>query len=376
MKTKRCLLPVLILLVFLPGCRRKQVELTVAYLQEGKLQQMAIPLDGIKSKTELSSPYVRQIACSILDSTAYVDNDPDEQVIYSTPTAVDFTKRIRPHSVEYYAIYTVYCIDRVIDYYNSLFDGRIDFNAQQEYRDIGITLGDVPYLTTPDSYIFEKGANPSPSLFYHEIGHRAFWYLEGEMGIRFGGLSYVHMGLLEYFTVSLNDSPVVGEDALPHKMIRSAAWIYSYPPADSLSLEYTMNALKDSYPEQMKDPESNVSNYYHASMSAYRDYMGVIDNHRGGMIVTSTLWRIREQLGRERTDRLVAGTILRLNGFMDQRPSFYPADEKVSRRIEWYDLYYGLISMNREWYGGSDEAAFSREFRKTGFPVDKIDTGG
>ena len=248
--TKHLLLALLSVLL-LVGCSNNPNNLKVVYLREGKLAEMMIPLNIVKSKTELSSLYIDNIKCSILDSTTYMNSNPDEKVIYSTPVEIDYTKRIKNHSPEYYSIYTVYCINHVIDYYNRLFDNRINFNSQEEYKNIEVTIGDVPFLTTPDSYIFEKGANPSPSVFYHEIGHRAFWYIEDELGIKFNGLSYIHMGLLEYFTVSLNDSPVIGEDALPEKMVRNANWLYCYPPSDSLSLGKSLEALKNSYPTKM-----------------------------------------------------------------------------------------------------------------------------
>lgn len=334
---------------------------------------MSIPLDIVKSKDELNSSFTRNVKCSVLDSIAYINNDPDEMIIYSTPAAVDFTKNIEPYSLEYYSIYTVHCIDEAIKYYNGLFDNSIDFNSQEKYRSVEVTLGDVPYLTTPRSFIFEEGSNPSPSLFYHELGHRAFWYLEDNLGVKFNGLTYIHMGLLEYFTVSLNDSPVVGEDALPERTIRDASRLYTYPPDSSSDLGHLLDKLKDSYPEDIKNPESNISKYYNANVESYKDYLHIIDNHSEGMIITSTLWRIREHLGKEKTDNLVSETILELNDYMMQRRSFYTAEEELPDRVEWYDLYFGLISMNRILNGGGKEEIFIREFTRTGFPTEKID---
>lgn len=359
---------------FLTGCGNRIKTLDVNYLREGVVRTETIPLDFIKRDGKIESPYIDSVKFSYLDSIAFIDNDPDRLQVYSTPAPLDFTRKIEAYSPEYYMAYTVFNISKVIEYYNRLFDNKIDFNSQEEYKTIEVTIGDTPYLTSPNTYIYEAGSNPNPSLFFHEIGHRAFWYIEDELGVKFKGLSYVHMGLLEYFTVSLNDSPIVGEDCLPEKMIRNAAWVYGYPPHDSLSLKGTLDRLVASYPQKIQDPDSNVSKLYRAEAATYEDYLDIIDNHRGGMIITSTLWRIREQLGQETTDRLVAETILGLNEFMEMRSEFYktPENEKLRDKIDWYDLYYGLIRKDRELNQGKGTEVIKREFALTGFPVDLV----
>lgn len=356
--------------LFLTSCNNNNT-IDVNYLKEGLLCTETIPLDFIDENGEIVSEYIDSVKFSYLDSLAYIENNPDEQKIYSTPIALDFTKKIKPYSPEYYMAYTAFNVAKVIEYYNQLFDNKIDFNSQEEYKKIEVTIGDVPYLTSPNNFIFEENSNPSPSLFFHEIGHRAFWYIEGELGIKFKGQSYIHAGLLEYFTVSLNNSALVGEDFLPVKILRNAAWIYGYPPHDSLSLKGLLEGIGASYPQKTQDPQSNVSKFCHAYMTTYRDYLDILDNHRGGMIITSTLWRIREQLSQEKTDRLVAETILDLNKFMDMRSEFYTTnkDEKLHDKIEWYDLYYGLIQKDKELNEGKGFDIIKKEFARTGFPI-------
>ncbi len=289
-------------------------RLGVRYLDRGRLRTETIPTDFIDARGGIVSPHIRSVKFSRLDSVDFPGNNPDRMKIHSTAIELDFTRPIARYSPEYYTAYTVHHVEKAIAYYNGLFEGRIDFNALEDYRDLEVMFGDVPLFSSPKTFIFEAGSNPSPSLFFHEVGHRAFWYLEGEWPkVRFGGLSYIHMGLLEYFTVSLNDSPVVGEDFLPVKTIRNASWLYPYPAPDSLRLGTTMSLLAESYPEAMRDPQSIVYRYWRATTETYKDFLDrAVDNHRGGMIVTSTLWRIREQLGRALTDRLVAQAILTL----------------------------------------------------------------
>ncbi|MEA5129786.1 MAG: hypothetical protein VB074_16540 [Proteiniphilum sp.] len=359
---------------FLTNCDNKSKAIDVNYLKEGVLCTETIPLDFIDESGKIVSKYIDSVKFSYLDSIAFTDNNPDRLKVYSTPAPLDFTKKIEPYSPEYYMAYTVFNIIKVIEYYNGLFDNKIDFNSQEEYKTIEVTIGDTPYLTSPKVYIFEANSNPSPSLFFHEIGHRAFWYIEEGLGIKFKGLSYIHMGLLEYFTVSLNNSPLVGEDFLPEKGMRNADWVYGYPPHDSLSLKGLLDAIAASYPQKIQNPNSNVFKFYDVNMNAYKDYLDEIDNHRGGMIITSTLWRIREQLGQEMTDGLVARTILDLNKFMDTRSEFYNAaeNEKLRDKIEWYDLYYGLIQKDKDLNEGKGIEIIKNEFTRTGFLINVV----
>ena len=298
--------------------------------------------------------------------------NPDHYEKHTTPIALNFSKKIEPYSPEYYSIYTVYNITKVIEYYNRLFENKIDFNSQEEYKTIEVTLGDASLFTQPNTYIFEKNSNPSPSLFAHEIGHRAFWYLEGSLGIKFNGLSITHMGLLEYFTVSLNNSPIVGEDFLPEKAIRNAALLYKYPLDSSFTLRNTLRLLEESYPQKIKNQHSNVSKYLAACYATYTDSLldNIYDNHRGGMVLTSTLWRIREQIGQEKTDKLVAQTILSLNKYLDRRKEFYQSTETSKQNtIDWYDVFYGLIQKDKELFQGKDIQIIANEFAQTGYPI-------
>jgi len=360
-------------LLFFTGCSGNK-SLSVNYLKEGKLTSVIIPLDFIDESGNIISPYIDTVIFTYLDSLCFEDMNPDRQTVHSTPAALNFKQKIKPYSPEYYMAYTVHNVIKAIEYYNGLFDNKIDFNYQTGHKSLEVSIGDVPFLTTPKTFVIEEGSNPSPSLFFHEVGYRAFWYIESGLGVKFGGLSYIHMGLLEYYTVSLNDSPTVGEDALPSKTIRNASWIYSYPVADSLSVGYLFKLLKESYPGQIQDSTSNIARYYNTAMTGYKDYMHIVDNHRGGMIITSTLWRIRQQLGQDKTDRLVTRTILNLNSDMAQRDNFYrPSPEEVlPERIEWYDLLYGLMRQDKELYEGKNSEIIIDEFAKTGFNVDKI----
>ena len=89
--------------------------------------------------------------------------------------------------------------------------------------------------------------------------------------------------------------------------------------------------------------------------------------------MTSTLWRIREQIGQEKTDKLVAQTILNLNNYLNKRMEFYQsAEAQQQNMIDWYDVFYGLIQKDKELFEGQNIQVITHEFSRTGYPVDKV----
>ena len=365
---------VMILLALLCGCSKPNtVELL--YLKGGKTYQKKILADDyLNQDKKIQTQYIDSVRFSILDSISFENNNPDNDIEYSTPVKLDFSKKIERYSPEYYTLATVYYTNKAENYYNSVFDGKIDFNSQENGKIIDVIFGDIGLLSSGHKFIIKEGSLLSPSIFYHEIGHRAFWYLVGNLKIKLGwSLTYVHMGLLEYFTTSLNNFPIIGEGVLPPKIIRNATLPCHYPISDSLSIKVLLQLLKESFPEEMKDSTNNISRYINLTTEAYGKY-DIYDNHRAAMLVTAPLWRIREELGQEKTDKLVAQTILNLNKSLSLRPQFYKADkdETLSENIDWFDLVFGLIQKDKELFTGNNEALIRNEFKKNGFPVEKI----
>lgn len=364
-------------LFFISSCstNNQTQTLEVHYLKEGVLHNEAISLNFISPDGKFSSPYIDTLRFCRLDSISFINNHPDHLEQHTTPVALDFSKKIEPYSPEYYSAYTVYYTSKAIEYYNRLFENKIDFDFEPEYRTVEVCIGDFPGVTTPKFYIYEENSNPSPSICFHEVGHRAFWYIEDSdgLGVQFKGLSVVHMGLLEYFTVSLNDSPMVGEDCLPARLVRDASRLYKYPLEDSLNIRHFLELMAASYPIEMQNPESNTAKYLSACYATYNDNIldNVYDNHRGGMVLASTLWRIRQTIGQEKMDKLVAQTTMNLNQYMDKRSDFYDKEkiESLRSRIDWCDVFYGLIQQDKNLFGGENATIITKEFERTGYPI-------
>jgi hypothetical protein len=348
-------------------------KLETSYLKEGEIIKEEIDIAVLIKDGSIKNQYIDSVTFGILDSVSFENDNPNRIALQQKPVSLDFKKSIEKDSPEYHSLFTCHHITKAIKYYDKLFNGRIEFNSQKKYRSIEVVFGDAALLSTPQKYIEARGAVISPSLFYHEIGHRAFWFLEDGLGIHFHGLSVIHMGLLEYFTISLNDSPIVGEGFFPAKIIRDASLMHPYPLNESYNLNCTFQLLKDSYPKEIRNSNSFIARYYHASMSYYGDVLSQkVDNHRGGMALTSTLWRIRQQAGRDKTDKLVAETILNLNQYMDRRAGFYRSGEERPEEICWYDLFYGLIAKDNELFNGADREIIKKEFERTGYPIENV----
>ena len=359
------------------ACTQNKIEVT--YLKNSLEHKETVYLDFISNNGHIVSPYIMSVKFGYLGSISFLDGKPDNMESHISYQSLDFTKPIETYSPEYYAAYTIYNIHKTITYFNLLFDDKIDFNSQKEYMDIEIVFGNTPLLTTPKTYCFEEKSIMSPSLFSHEIGHRAFWYLESEagLGVKFGGLTIVHMGLLEYFNMSLNNSPIEVEESLsyPNLFRRDARNNYIYPMDSTYTLRYTFKNLERVYADQLTNPQSNMSKYLAACYNTYNDYIldNYYDNHYGGMILAGTLWRIREKIGQTATDKLVAQMILELNEYLKMREDYYIGDKNIlSKGADWSDVLFGMIYKDKEYYNGKNISIIVDEFSKTGYPVQNI----
>lgn len=374
----RLIILIVAIALSLTSCSNHNV-LEVVYLKDGREHKEMVSLDFISENGSIISPYIESVKFGYLDSISFPDGNPDNMEAHISYHPLDFTKKIEQNSPEYYAVYTIHNIHKVIEYYNLLFDNKIDFNSQDNYKDIEIVFGNTSLLTTPKVFCFEENSIMSPSLFFHEIGHRAFWYIESKsgLGINFNGLTIVHMGLLEYFNMSLNNSPVeVEEDPnYPQVFRRDARNNYSYPLDSTYTLRYTFKNLEKAYKNEIVNPEHSMSKYLLASYNTYNDYIldNYYDNHLGGMVLASTLWRIRTKIGQKPTDKLVAQTILDLNEYLKVREDYYMGDPSILLQgVDWSEVLFGMIDKDKKYFKGKNVAIIVDEFSKTGYPVKNI----
>lgn len=362
-------------LLVLGSCTDKNI-VELAYIKDGKSCVETIHVDNYLNESgNIETDHIYSMSVEKIDSAYLLDHNPGKPQFVTSPFELDMSKEIKAYSPEYYALGVAHYHHKAQAYYSSVFDGKINFDLWEEYCNIKVLLGNCAFYSHPNQLIIEENQLFSPSIFYHEVGHIAFWALEDDLGIKFKGLSPMHVGLLEYFTVSLFDCSKVGEKVLDGELLRDASVLHHYPQPQSMTFGATFEHFKNQYQDEIADTSSFISMYYHISMSTYHDILDTrTDNHRGGILYTSTLWRIREQIGAQQTDKLVAQTILQLNEYMDERDLFLSEDydEEILEKLMWFDLYYGLIQKDKEMFEGKNKEIIRSEFKRSSFPIDKI----
>lgn len=133
--------------------------------------------------------------------------------------------------------------------------------------------------------------------------------------------------------------------------------------------------MEEMYKDDINNPNSDMSKYLWACYNTYNNYIldNYNDNHLGGMVLASTLWRIRAKISQKTTDRIVAQTILDLNQYLKMRGDFYIGDKnKINTGIDWPEILFGLIDKDLKNHKGNNTKIIIDEFSETGYPVQNI----
>jgi len=140
-------------------------------------------------------------------------------------------------------------------------------------------------------------------------------------------------------------------------------------------LRYTFKNIENAYKEKIANQEGSIFKYLSAIYGAYDSFVldNFADNHFGGMVLASALWRIREKIGQETTDLLVAQTIVNLNEYQNMREDYYIGDKSdLYSGIDWSDVLFGMINKDKEYFDGKNIPIIIDEFSKTGYPVQSV----
>ena len=107
----------------------------------------------------LTNHYIDSISFSILDSISFENNNPDKIIDFATPVKLDFQGGIEKHSPEYDALATIYYTSRCMDYYNELFENKINFNHQKDFKNVEVQYNSVLFpCLPPQSVLFLRKA--------------------------------------------------------------------------------------------------------------------------------------------------------------------------------------------------------------------------
>lgn len=185
-KIKTKLIITVILFLFYSCSTNIKKEYKTLFHGNGKLIEKNIDITSFLTNGQLKNEYFNSINVYRLNSVSFENDNPDKTVFKGTKVILNFDVNpiVFPNNQpEYYALLTIYHATLCINYYNKLFNNKLDFNSQNNYKDVDIYLGNASFLSDPKDFIFVPNTKPSPTLVYHEIGHRAFWLLEDSMNI-------------------------------------------------------------------------------------------------------------------------------------------------------------------------------------------------
>jgi hypothetical protein len=355
---------------------------TLFHDKDGAIVEKPIFVDFVTDSGQINNTYIRSLSVFRFDSMVFHDDNPDRPEMMGSPIQLHFRHQddsllISRYSPEYYAIFVAYHTIRALQYFDTLFAGYLKFENQSKYKDIKVFLGRYAN-STPNEYVLTPGMVPSPTLVYHEIGHRAFWLLEDTLRIGPPG-EILHMGLLEYFTVSLANHPVVLEGLVPGFLVRDASKDIKYPN-DIVTYEdfwpQYYEAYKDSFvvaPAYKKLYEVNLKRMA-AWDSIYKVphvARNVIEAHKSGMIITHPLWQLRSKIGQTKCDKLVKTAIVLIPSLLPKRAEYLreevEAPDGVARR---YDFVQALKVADRKLFGAIHGQLIRSLFIGSGFDLD------
>jgi hypothetical protein len=354
--------------------------------EAGQIMEKPISISFLSRDGKVHDKHIQSLTVLKLDSIFYKDNDPDKQQMVGTPIDLNFNHVgdsliVKPFSPEYYAIFVAYHTLRAIEYFDSIFAGHLDFTNQSEYSNIEVFLGRYSQ-SNPRQYVFTPGSRPSPTIVYHEIGHRAFWQLQDTLKIGGPG-DILHMGLLEYFSATQANSPVILKGLVPTPLQRDISKSTRYPDGvinypDFWAMYH--EAYKDSFAvapayKLLYDVNVRMMARWDSIYKAHDVAKNVIEAHRGGMVITHPLWQLRLRLGQAKCDDLVKTAMLMLPSILKKRANYLEKPETAPQgSAQWYDFVYALNAADDKLFTGAHRTLITDVFKDAGFDVNLIRT--
>jgi len=259
---------------------------------------------------------------------------------------------------------------RYLEWATHLFGDRIDFNSQENYRDIELlitdpAIGDTQYITSPNRFLIASGSSVPVGLVAHEMGHRLFWIMEDQLApVLAGPNDLVHCGILEYFTASFANDPFVPVG--PPLLNRDVSLPVRYPEGLE-TIAQTADRFRRSYGTHFAEQPWHAQ--YAEFLSTLRgDAAKRLDGHRSGLVIAHPLWRARVRLGAAKLDALVVAALRRLPEIIfESRRRLPPTLTKnAPSKAQWFDLLAALLSV------GEERSVFLEEFRRVGFDATAV----
>ncbi|MBS3806611.1 MAG: hypothetical protein KGY60_03840 [Bacteroidales bacterium] len=338
--------------------------------QNGTLVLDSIQVGFVNDRGEIHHSYIDSLHVYQLDSVSFAGDIPELQELHGTPVAMNLNRDnnriiLEPHTPEFYAIFSAYHTLYAIDYYRERFGNLLNFKEKEQYRELELYLGD--YINCSASqYILNPRARVSPTVIYHEVGHRAFCQLDDTLAIG-NVFSMLHNGLMEYFTVTMAGHPVVGEGMLRGPLLRDASKPVQYP-RDKYYYEDFLRDLEQSLSDSTDCHEALRKLYTLNKKRASRCTTRILMTHQTGMLITHPLWKLREKAGAGVADSLVVHSMKKMGQVLKSRNTYLKdAAPGGADQPAWFDFFYALLRTDQQLYGGRHEAMIRKAFKSAGY---------
>lgn len=362
----------MLLLVVAAAPAQKTYRAATLVHQNGRLKIDTVEVGFIQDDGAIHHRLIDSLHVYKLDSVSFAANVPEFQELHGSPEPLDWTIRgntlvLEPYGKEFYAVFAVHHTLEALSYYKKHFGDLLGFTEKKKYRELELYLGD--YINcSPEQYILNPGAHISPTIIYHEAGHRAFCQLDDTLAIG-NVFSMLHNGLMEYFTASIAGHPVIGEGMLHPPLTRDASKKVKYPE-DTYYYREFLDDLRQFVSDTMECYEALKK--YHAlnQERAARCTTRIAMTHQTGMLITHPLWEIRQKAGRLATDSLVVRSMKQMDQVLEKREGFLKKKALSEKEPPgWYDFLYSLYLSDRHLYHGENLQTIRTAFEKAGYPV-------
>jgi hypothetical protein len=377
----KSILPIVVLIIVLAFVNHVHAQQTYkSYTfshRNGKLVKKPITVDFLNDHQQIQHPFIKSLKVYRLDSVAFVEQIPELYEIYGTRIKLNYRIQkdsilLKENSPEYFAIFSAYHTIKALKYYKNKFGDLLDLPERDEFKNMKVYLGEF-INCNPKEYVFNPSSRISPTTIYHETGHRAFCQLDDTIPV--GDIStLLHNGLLEYFTASIANYPIVGEGFLPPLLTRNLSKPIRYPE-DKYYYQDFMRDFYASYKDTLSYGTATEKLLELNLKRAEQCSTKILMTHQSGLLIAHPLWEIRQQIGKKVMDALVVKAIKELPATIKSRENYLQYEpENKSEKALWYDFLYGLYRADKKLFNGKHIDRITETFKKTGYDTKMVKT--
>ncbi|MGB0977614.1 MAG: hypothetical protein ACPGSG_11575 [Prolixibacteraceae bacterium] len=368
---------ILVALILSACSNIKKQKFTERIIKDGVEYTQEVKIDFVTETGEIDSPYLNSIHCTKLNSISFPENKLQNAVKDQEVIPYDLTKSdIKSGTASYYAIFTAYHFIQASEYYNNLMKEFVEPNIKDKDKNITVSIADqMPIANNNSHFVYSQKGKISPSPIYHKVGHRYEAFLREYTKAKYQKNRYISIGFMEYFTTSLNNSPLIFEGEVPPLMVRDVSIKLSYPINTEYCNTYrSILDLKEAYSDIYKDENSTMHHYIDIVLKSKETLKYLLDTHSAGMYISYPLWKIRETIGAKKADHLIMHAWTMLADEAKNNTTFYEANngENVDDTIDWYTVVHALLKADQIDHNGENKELIRTIFTSINLPVERV----